>query len=1161
MGLQLVLGGSGSGKSTFVFDRIIKQSLAEEMRTFLILVPDQFTMETQRELVNRHPRGGILNIDVLSFSRLAHRIFEETGMGGMPVLDDTGKSLVLRKVAEEKKEALPVLRSHLKKNGYIHEVKSVISEFMQYGIGDEELEAMLSFSAGRGSLHYKLQDIRVLYQSFRSYIREKFIATEETLDLLARALKKSSVIRDSVVVLDGFTGFTPVQYGVIRQLLVSAQEVLITVTIDEAAEKNRRKQMQGMFALSSKTMAHLERLAAEENIPLHPSVILKDLAPRFEAGELAHLEKYLFRYPLYPYEAAVKNIRIAEAGTMEEEVREAGRRIRLLLREGYAYRDIAVISTDLAAYGSLIEEVFEEFEIPCFMDRTRAVIQNPLIEYIRSALQAVLQQYSYTGMFHFLRSGMTDADINVIDKLENYVLEFGIKGKKTWSQPFVRVSDRKRKSEEEVQNELTELNTLREMIMTQLSVFESRKQTCRQLAETLYGFLVESQCQKKLKVLEERCKERGDAAGAMEYAQVYRLVMELLDQVVGLLGEEEMTLTEFAEILDAGFGEIRVGTIPQAVDRVVAGDMERTRLKQVKALLVLGVNDGRIPKSGSRGGLLSDLDREFLEGSQVELAPTPRQQMFIQKFYLYLNVTKPSCKLFLSYARSDREGKAQKPSYFIASLQRLFPRLETVSVASGEESAAGWERLQTIAEGRMAGAGLMKKYAEAELTGEEELLLHGLLQAFSKEVQGEQWIGELTEAAFLTYYPVKLGREVARLLYGNMIQSSVSRLETMASCAYAHFLRYGLGLTERKEYSFEAVDMGNVFHGVLELFSGKLAQHHYTWMTFPREEGKRLLWEALESYAAAYGNTVLFSSARNAYLLEAMRGVLERTVETLQYQLQKGKFLPENYEISFSVLEDLASVNLSLSREERLRLSGRIDRMDVYEDRETVYVKVMDYKSGKHRFQLAGLYYGLQLQLVIYMNAAVDLQRKRHPHKRVVPAAFLYYHVADPMVEGSEGMTEEEITKQIYRELCVTGIVNEDPAVLQGLDEGLEGKSDVIPVEYKKDGTVSGRSSVFSSQQMQTAADYALEKAKQLGRDMAEGVIAVNPCTFGSDDACQYCQFRRICGFDRRIPGYEKRLLEELPPEELWQRMRETVAMGQGEEASGDVDRRERERE
>lgn len=1136
MALQFVFGGSGSGKSTYVFDEIIRRSLKEEGRSFLILVPDQFTMQTQMDLVMRHPKGGIMNIDVLSFGRLAYRIMEEAGGSRTPVLDDTGKSLVLRRVAGEIREELPVLGSHLKKLGYIHQVKSAISEFMQYGIGEKELEEMLLFSEKRGSLYGKLKDLKLLYAAFEEYLKDRFITTEETYDRLAAQLTQSRLVKDSVVVLDGFTGFTPIQNRVILELMKRAAEVMVTLTIEEEGKQMRGGRQQ-LFTLSRKTKNSLERLAGEAGEEILPPVYVEAKKGRFaRGGALAHLERHIFGVPMEVYGKETEEIRIYEAETMEEEVRQVCRQIRGLLKKGYCYRDIAVISADMEAYQSLIEEYFAYYGLPYFLDKSREITLNPFIEYIRSALRVITSGYSYEAMFHYLRSGMVDLEEEEIDRLENYVLARGIKGKRSWNNLFVH-------SPQEEGEALEELNRLRQKITEELSVFTPRAGTVGKMVKELYAFLVANRCQEKLTAFEELFAKRGEKSREKEYAQIYRLVMDLLDQLVSLLGEEKMGWEEFAQILDAGFGEIQVGIIPQAVDQILVGDMERTRLSPVKALFFLGVNEGKIPRATGKGGILSDLDREFLEGCGQELAPTPRSQLFIQRFYLYLNVTKPSEGLYLSYARLNEEGKTMKPSYFIGLLDKMYEKLNI------ERREGGRELPHTKEEVRVLSARMLSAYGRGKLEAEKEKELLALLICLTDEAGERRWVEDLLDSAFFSYGGDRLTKETARLLYGAVMYSSVSRLEKMASCAYAHFLQYGLGLKERQEYGFEAVDMGNVYHGVLELFAGKLAEKNYTWISFPEEEGRLLLHEALESYAINYGNTVLFSSARYAYGMEKMERILWRTVTTLQYHLQAGSFVPREYELSFSALEDLDAVSIRLNEEEKLRLGGRIDRLDIYENGNRLYVKVMDYKSGNHDFKLAAFYHGLQLQLVVYLNAALELEKRKHPEKEVIPAAFLYYHIDDPMVKGKESMEEEEIEKEIRKALRATGVINRDEEVLKGLDGSGEKKSQVVRLEYTADGSLGARSSTMEQEQIQLLLDYSRKKAGELGRQMGEGEVSMNPKALGNMDACAWCAYQNICSFDERLPGFVKQQLEDEDEEVLWQNIRKELDKDESREA------------
>lgn len=1159
MSLKFVFGPSGAGKSRLLYEEVIRRAAENRKQNFLIIVPDQFTMQTQKDLVLLSGSGGILNIDVLSFGRLNHRIMEEVGGEDTPVLDDTGKSLVLQKVAAEMKEDLPVLGSFLHRQGYIHEVKSAISEFMQYGIGTEDVVKLITYSEKRGALVQKLKDLEKLYKGFREYIQGNFITTEETLDVLCRALQKSRILPGSVVVFDGFTGFTPIQNKVIQELMRVCGEVIITVTMGEGENPYVPDGEQKLFHLSKKTVADLSRLAKEAEVPrLRDSFVIsedeKDASGipvwtkalsrmcdivanarnRFEkAPALAHLERNLFRYAIRPFQGEQSEIGIFETTTPRDEVHQTGLKIRELIRqEGLAYRDIAVILGDLEGYAPYVETEFAQMEIPCFIDRTRGIILNPMVEYIKSALELYLKDFSYEAVFHYLRSGLADMTHEEVDILENYVIQTGIRGELRYRRLFTHKTQGM-----EGEEELVQLNDLRERLVNQIDMLRMEKQEpVKNYVNKLYDFLVQNNVQAKLAAYETEFENLGQLSRAREYAQIYRLIMELLEQIYNLLGEEVISLQEFADILEAGFGEIEVGTIPQNVDRVVAGDMERTRLKQVKVLFFLGVNDGNIPKNASKGGIISDMDREFLRESELELAPSPRQQMFIQRLYLYLNMTKPSHRLYLSYSKINNGGKSIRPAYLIDTVKKLFPGMQT----EYPELRSATEQIVTPREGAGYLAEGLREYAAGILSPEREREVFTIYRAFGEEELSEER-DFLTEAAFRRYRDSGLSAAVASALYGKYLENSVSRLETYAACAYRHFLQYGLTLREREEFSFESVDMGNVYHAVLEQFAGRLAESGYTWFDFPEEFAGSTVQTVLEAYAASYGDTVLYSSARNEYAVTRMGRILTRTVLTLQKQLKKGSFQPDAYELSFRFTEDLDSVNVLLSEQEKMRLQGRIDRIDVAEDEEHVYVKVIDYKSGNRHFDLAALYYGLQLQLVVYMNAAMEVETRKHPGKEVVPAALLYYHIEDPTVETPVELTEEEIGEQIARQLRMNGVVSSEPGIAERLDGEMKDKSDVIPVERKKDGTFSARSSVLSREDLKTVSDYVSKKVADIGREILDGVISLNPYEMGSEEACAWCAYKKVCGFESSMPGCEKRKLREIHAEDALEGMREEL--------------------
>ena len=1127
MALQIITGTSGSGKSKYVCDRVLYESDKNPKKNYFVIVPDQFTMQTQMDFVTASDKGGIMNIDILSFSRLAHRIFEETGGMRKPVLDDTGKSLILRKIAGSIKEQVPVIGSNLNKQGYIHEVKSAISEFMQYGIGQNELDEMIEYAKSRGALHYKLKDLQVLYKAFKEYIEGHYITTEESMDLLAAELRKSALIPGSVVVFDGFTGFTPIQEKVIGVLLTLCEQVIITVTMDGEEEP---------FSFAAKTVERLKRLAGEYGCEVLP---LQHLSGNYRAAgspQLLHLEKQLFRYPLVAFQAVeggedkagsnAQSVRISAHKDMQQEVRYLCRQVRALLNEtGCAYRDIAVIAGDLGAYESVIEEEFIRYEIPYFMDKTRNILLNPVIEYIKAALSVLTENFSYESVFHYLRSGLADFDAEEIDDLENYVLELGVRGKSMWTHAFAGRTLAMKKAENAVEV-LEALNTTRESLLNQLApILEVRSSSdicVKDMVEHLYSFVTANRVEEKLHAYADFFEKKKDDARAKEYRQIYRLIMELFDQIMELIGQEKMSLSEFADILDAGFAEIEVGIIPRSVDRIIVGDIERTRLKPVKYLFFVGVNDGYIPAKTNKGGIISDIDREFLKGSNQDLAPSPREQMYIQKYYLYLNMTKPSKGLYLSYAAMDGQGTALRPSYLIGIVKQLFPGCETDGRSTQGDLAIG-----NLFEAKEAFCLLLRKYAENSISDKEREQFIRLLHLLGKEESDRLLLNHLVENAYLTNKERSISQAAAGLLYGDIILSSISRMEKYASCAYSYFLQYGLSLKERELYGFESKDMGTIFHGVLEHFSNKLLEKNYTWTDFPADEGEAMVAESMQEVCMEYTDALLYDNALNRYTMKNMEHMMQKCVSNISYQLGKGRFVPKEYEVSFHVVENLKDLDISLSDKDKMRLSGRIDRMDTCEKEDKVFVKIVDYKSGDKNFDLAAFYHGTQLQLVVYMNEALKRAEKLHPGKEAVSAAMLYYHVDDPVVEGTVKMSPEEVNGKVREALRMKGVINSDGDILEALDTTKSAKSDCVTLDYDSKGGLKSTTNALNSEQMKLLSDYASYSLKAMGAKIKKGEIPVNPYASGNVDACEYCAYKDVCGFDEKIPGYTKRNLSK----------------------------------
>lgn len=1126
MSLQFVFGGSGAGKSTYVYQQMLEDAKREPDKQFFVMVPDQYTMSTQKQLCQMSDSGGIMNIDIQSFSRLTYRIAEEVGQKPKTLLDDTGKNLILRNISLQKEKELTILGKKLKRPGYVHEVKSMISEFYQYAISPDDMDEMIALAQGTmGTLAYKLKDLKVLYKGFQEYIADHFITSEESLLQLCQMIPNSELLKDADIVFDGFTGFTPIQCLVVYELLRRARRVTITLCADEKRDILRVGQEQQLFALSQQTYSKLCRFADREHIEILDNVFFSEKPVKRYEGEpeLAFLEAELFRYHGKTYDKPVEKISIFEAQNPVSEVQNVCRLIKKYIREyGYGYRDIAIVTGDLNRYVHIMQREFLRYDIPYFMDQNRGVLYHPMTEYLKMALEIRKKNFSYESVIGFLRSGMSDISMDETDRLAMYLRRYGIRGKKAFMNPFYKG------------DEAREMEGIRQRLIEELRPVLGIMNTARDYILALYDLCVNAGLQKKCMAYAAQFEQQGDFSAAKEYEKIYAECMKLFDQMYQLLGEQLITRDEFQEIFEAGLSEIQIGTIPQGIDQVVVGDIERSRIGEIKVLFFIGVNDGVIPGKGSAGGLLSVMEREFFLQQGREMAPSPRQQIYQQRLYLYQNMTKPTKRLELSYTMMTGDGKPALPSYLIRVMQGLFPLLKIKNEETYRRE--GWiSQIETWQDGLDDYACLMRGYVNHETVrgSDREKELLEALQVCTCAYEANEQSETLRQGALACYKPLQLREPLVDLLYEDKDRGSISRLETFAACGYAQFLKYGLGLKEEQEYDFTSLDLGNVYHDVLHHIFRDLMANKQELVELDETQVQEMLEDCLKRLEEEYGNEILKSSERNAYRVTQMKRVLMRSILTLQYQLAKGNFKPWGFEKSFTLPG-------------RQKLIGKVDRVDLLHEGNTIYVKVVDYKSSHRSFDESEFYYGLSLQLPLYLHAMVEEMKKKYPGRDIVPASMLYFGLDNPIMKDDEVASAEDVTKEIYRSMRMEGLTVDEDVVLTNLDKDFQSESDVIKAKRKKDGSLTLASQTTSKEEMELNLTYARYKSEELMKEIKEGNIAINPVEIeGSQkNSCTFCPYRQVCRFDLRIPGFEMKELPKLKGEERKEAMQDAIDKG-----------------
>lgn len=1145
MALHVYTGSSGAGKSYALYSLVIDQSMKNPKDRFFVIVPEQFSMQTQKELVKLHPRHGLLNIDVLSFNRLAHRVFDEVGVKQAELLEEIGKSFVLQKIALDTAKRMTLLGSSLTKPGNIAEMKSVISELMLYGIRPEDIRGAAD-PEGKGKsgfsaqLDIKLHDIEIIYEEFKKYLKQhSYVTGEEIPDVLAGVAEKSELLRDSIIVLDGFTGFTPIQLTLVEKLLNLSREMYVAVTMDTRLNPYGSFKKTDLFAMSREMIGQLTGIAQKNGVPVDAIVSIKNMVSghprgRFAASkDLAHLESNLMRKRHFEYTEKPQDIRLLAAANPLGEMREAARMIARMVREdGLRYRDFAVITGDLGTYSNYVRQIFGEMRIPYFIDEKTFLLHNPFVEYMRSAIEVCTDNYSYDSVFRMLRSGLSGLSEGEIDILENHVLALGIRGKKKWREKWVL------HSRNEDPGILPELNRIREQILALLDPFADamarRGGTIEDKTAALYEFCVKSGCEAYLKREADKFRENGRQDLARQYSQVFPRVMGFLDKLVLVLGEEKITMKDYRAIVEAGFSEEKIGIIPPGTDQVLIGDMERSRLADVKVLFFVGLNEGLVPKQDAGGGMLTESDREVLRGSGIKLKPTPRENIAIGRFYMYLALTKPQTRLMLSYAVSDPAGEVLRPSYLVSTIRNLFPLLATEYVSEDlreniERSANGMELLtegfSQLAE-REPSPAFLELFSWYRARPEYRTMTDALLSAAAAHKPDDQ-----------------IGKAVARALYGDELFNSASRLEKFASCQFAHYVQYGLALREREEYEFRAPDYGNIMHSALDRFGQRVTKvrlsdgSYATWTTIDDVSRDALVEQCVDEAAGSYGAMILHDSARSKYQIQRMKRILVTSVWALQEQLKCGDFEPTGYEFSFSGSENLGATSAVLPDGTKLALNGRIDRVDTCEADGVTYLKIIDYKTGNKEFDITAVYYGIDLQLVVYLSAASEIFARRG--KTVEPAGIFYYKIKDPIVNYEAGDTEEAIRERVLADMKASGIVSDDARALSHLDRNLlaDHGSRVLSVKVNRDGSLSKTSKVLSPDHFRLVSAYVNRKVREIGTQIMDGACDMNPYEYKNISACDYCAYKTMCGFDKGISGYKKRRIPKMDPEEVLSRM------------------------
>ena len=1146
MSLRIIYGRAGSGKSSFCLSDIKEKVKKGGDIPLILIVPEQYSFQAEKKLVKELGSSGINNAQVLSIRRMAYRVLSEDGGIARRHVNSAGKAIIIYGIMEKLAKSLTVYRKAAAQQGFVNNISGIISELKRYNITDEMLGVAIEELVDNCQLADKLTDIKLIYSEFNRIVHEKYLDTDDDLTLLAEKLKDSKLFDGAYIWMDEFSGFTPQEFAVIEKLICKTESVSVVLCTDHLSSEGC--DVSEIFYPVKHTATKLMKIAKDNNVYIEKPVLVQQKSEEFTKKnlELSHLEKNLFSENYSKYKDEPNSIKLNIAANMYAEIEEAAKDILYLCREkNMKYSEIAVAAGNLSTYQKMISVVFKEYGIPCFIDSKRNINGHPLVLLILSVFQIFTKSWSYEAVFRYLKTNLTEISRDEIDIIENYVLANGIRGNRwtsldNWSFSLDGNYNYDLNSEENKQK-LIAINETRNKITKPLVDFfdkaKGRKKAI-EICTALFDFLCEIRVPDRIEDLIETFREKGEIELAKEYGSIWNTIMEVIDQVAESTGQETMGLDRFSKLLAVGFEGCDMGLIPAAIEQVQVGSTDRSKTQGIKAMYILGANDGVFPAAAREEGIITDRERQQLLDIGIELAQDTRSKTFEQQYITYTVLTAASEYIYISCPASDLDGKAYRESILFQEIKKLFPHIKKKSkMADAKEFTMPAAALPTFNE---MTAAFRQKFEGSEIP-KEWLNIYGW---YNKNSEWQKKLSAMKNSFYYTSQVADLEKQSVAKLYGKNIFTSVSRLERYKSCAFSYYVEYGLKAKERKIYKLSAPDLGTFLHRVIDEFSEKVTESGMSWREIDDVWCTENISQIIDQLLNKMTGSILKSSQRYIYLTDRLKRVLTRAVMLVAEHVRRSAFNPVGYEVGFGVGNELPEVVIETASGGKVILNGRIDRIDNMTDGQQTYIRIVDYKSGNKAFRLSEVYYGLQLQLITYMDAAIEGSKKEDGNQ-VLPAAVLYFKIDDPMISGGRGKSEEEIEKDIMKQLKMKGLILADVKLIRDMDKDITGTSVIIPATINKDDTIGKNSSVATVKQFELIRRHAATLLAEIGDEIFQGNIKINPYRIDKNIFCSYCNYHSVCQFDTAMKDNNYNFMDNKSDDDVWQALNKKY----GEEA------------
>lgn len=964
--VEVIIGRAGVGKTFHCLERAKKILDTEPLKTEIIfLLPAYQTYRAELELAAL--TGGALNTRMNSFGRFARQILDEIGGALAPKISEIGRRLLLRKILLKRDKAgeLKYFTRAAKQHGFAEILSDGLKELRNYSLDADKLDEAAD-KIDNAELRDKLHDLKLLAEDFRATLADKLTDDENLLERATEFLEQSPTISSAEIFIDGFIFFDPQQRNFLRKLFTCARNVHITLPMDTNLNSRENLSEVGIFNRASETLHMLKNLAEDVGVKFEINPL--DAPRRFKFPALKILEQRLFDYAPKSF-ADSRGLKIFEAVNARAEVENVAREILRLVKAGYRLRDIGILVRD-EKYFSLIKPLFEIHAIPFFIDRKRAATNHPLAELIRSALE-VLRGWRREPIFRCLRTGFFDAEQQEIDLLENYVIEFGLKGFSTWQKAWnyrrVKNLDSPFKTATESELELIErVNAVRKKVSAPLIKFAERVKNSKgvvELTTALFKLLEELNVHEKLSDWSQAEELRGNLALSREHVKIWDDAVNLFEQIVDALGEEEILTRDFEAIIGEGLDALEMSLIPPGLDEVTVAQFEQNSLQNSRVIFVLGFTDENFPRRVMEKNLLSDADRLRLNDAGAEIPRGGREQALAEKFLIYRGLTEARELLEISYPLADAEGKKISASSLLNKIRTIFPDVPT-------------------------------EYVKLDV-----------LQNIGSEIFAA---GEKT-----------LSQETAQKLYApsRKLKATVTKVESFNECPFKFFAEHGLKLQERVEYKVQSLDIGNILHAVMSQFGRRLQEENRAWASIAETELPARVDKILDELTPYVHNKILHSTKTLEHRRERIKKVAVESLSRLIELDRASDFSPQIFEANFHDDKKISDVAVDLS--------GRIDRIDLSGDGK--YFLIIDYKTGKASISLKKIFGGLSLQLAIYLGAAKNLAEVGERE----PGAMLYCLLK---VANGTGRNEAEVSKDAAKELKMPGLIRVDEEIKTAVD-------------------------------------------------------------------------------------------------------------------------------